>query len=240
MCFRDFFSCPNDQVPNCGRKIKPSDKLALIGNAVCETCSLRTTAYEWKILVKSGDDYRSVPDVTNILSTPLNSRTLSVKPDMLKGGKTYKFRLESWVKSSNKEVYGFAEYVKEVNMPPVNGSCDVTPKLGYAFQADFRISCSGWVDDTKLIYSVTARVDTGKAELPVSPAETLSVDQSYTLTSKILPVGLTQRDYWIDVIITIKDEDDASIQVPVPVQVRPRGILHFMDLYGDAPPERRI
>ncbi|XP_022801964.1 uncharacterized protein LOC111339550, partial [Stylophora pistillata] len=209
------------QAPNCGRKINPSVNLNLIGNADCDLCGDQTAvAYLWIISVKNGDDYVDVSNPAAMVATPLDGKTLAVKPDKLKGGKTYKFRLESWVISTKKQVFGFAEYEKEVNMPPQNGRCDVFPKQGFALQPDFRITCSGWSDDTKLIYSVTASVETGQAELPISPAEPLSMDQTYSLSSKTLPVGLAQYENYIDVIITIKDEDDADTKFIVKVQVK--------------------
>ena len=200
----------------------------MIGNAVCDLCGdPNAVAYLWIISVKNGDKYDDVSNPADMVATPLDGKTLAVKPETLTGGKTYKFRLESWVKSTKKQVFGFAEYEKEVNKPPEGGSCDVSPKQGFALQPDFKITCSEWVDDTKLIYSVTASVEIGQAELPISPAEPLSLDQSYSLSSETLPVGLAPNEYWINVFITIKDEDDADTKFPVKVQVRPSKCTPF-------------
>lgn len=218
------FSCANEQVPNCKTKISPAEKLALIGTSDCEACTQWNTEYKWIISVKTPENssYQEVRDVANMVSTKLDSRMLAINAGALEGGNWYKARLESWVKNTKPgavRVYGFSEYEREVNKPPDQGSCDVTPKLGYTFQTDFTISCTGWHDDTKLIYSVTAKQDSNKAELPVSPGVAHSVGENYNLPSIKLPVGLSQNDFKIDLIITIKDEDDASTQVVVKVQV---------------------
>lgn len=213
------FSCAKEKAPNCNRKINPSDKLALIGDATCETCTPQTVMYKWIILVLNSDDWEEVPDPSSLVSTPLSSRMLAVRPGVLIGGKRYKFRLECRVINAG-SVYGYSEWEKEVNEPPKHGVCEVTPPLGYAFNPDFRIGCVDWIDDTKLIYSVYARLDCDATELPVSPAKALAVGQSYNLSSITLPLGLAKHEHRVDVLIIIKDEDDANTQVTVTVQVR--------------------
>lgn len=168
--------------------------------------------------MRNTDVWEEVPDQTSLVNTPLTGSTLAVKPEVLTGGKWYKFRLEGRVINAG-NVPGFSEWEKEVNEPPKHGKCEVTPQLGYAFSPDFKIGCTGWNDDTNLIYSVNVRLDCDAAELPVSPAVALSVGQSYNLTSITLPLGLAKHEYRVDVIITIKDEDDAATQRTVTVQV---------------------
>ena len=163
--------------------------------------------------------WEEVPDQTSLVSTPLNNRMLAVKPGVLTGGNKYRFRLECRVANAG-NVYGFSEWEKEVNEPPKHGVCEVTPQLGNAFSPDFTIGCIGWIDDTKLKYSVDVRLDCDAAELPVSPTVALPVGQSYNLTSITLPLGLAKHNFGVDVVITIRDEDDASTQVIVTVQVR--------------------
>ena len=213
------FSCASEIVPNCDRKINPSYKLALIGEATCETCPPQTVTYKWIILVLNSTVWEEVPDQTGLVSTPLDSRMLAVKPGVLMGGYKYRFRLESQVANGG-NVKGFSAWEKEVNEAPEPGVCEVTPQLGCAFCSVFTIGCTGWIDDTKLKYRVGVRLDCDAAELPVSSTVSLPVGQSYNLTSITLPLGLAKHDFRVDVIITISDEDDASTQVIVTVQVR--------------------
>lgn len=191
----------------------------MIGEATCETCPPQTVTYKWIILVLNSTRWEEVPDQTSLVRTPLNNRMLAVKPGVLTGGNKYRFRLECRVANAG-NVSGLSEWEKEVNEPPKHGVCEVTPQLGYAFSPDFTIGCIGWIDDTKLKYSVDVRLDCDAAELPVSPAVALLVGQSYNLTLITLPLGLAKHDFGVDVIITIRDEDDASTQVIVTVQVR--------------------
>lgn len=213
------FSCASEIVPNCGPKINPSYKLALIGEATCETCTPQTVIYKWIILVLNSTGWEEVPDQSSLVNTALTNRMLAVKPGVLAGGYKYRFLLESQVANAG-NVKGFSAWEKEVNKPPEPGDCEVTPQLGYAFSPDFTIGCKGWFDDTKLKYSVGVRLDCDATELPVSPTVALPVGQSYNLALITLPVGLAKHDFRVDVIITIRDEDDASSQVIVTVQVR--------------------
>ena len=213
------FSCASEIVSNCGRKTNPTYKIAFIGEATCQTCTPETVTYKWIISVLNSTGWEEVPDQTSLVNTPLTSHVLSVKPGVLAGGYKYRFRLECQVANTG-NVKGFSAWENEVNKPPEAGVCEVTPQLGYAFSPDFTIGCTGWIDDTKLKYSVGARLDCDAAELPVSPTVALPVGQSYNLTLIKLPLGLAKHDFRVDVIITIRDEDDASIQVIVTVQVR--------------------
>ena len=170
------------------------------------------------------NDFEELADVDNMLSTSRLGQMLAVRAHTLLGGETYKFRLESWVPPA--VTRGYSEYIKEVNRPPYQGSCDVksihteTPLLGYAFQEDFTIKCHGWQDDTKLIYSVSVEVDTSQPEIMVPADAVLDVKQEYTSPQLMLPVGQKANDYWIRIFIKIKDEDEASIRFELQAQVR--------------------
>ena len=221
------FSCAREISSNCDRKINPSYKLALIGEATCETCTPQTLIkYKWIILVLNSTGWEEAPNQTDLVNTQLDNRMLAAKPGVLMGGYNYRFRLESWVEIEG-SVKGFSAFEKEVNKAPKPGVCEVTPQLGCAFCPNFTIGCTGWYDDdTKLKYSVGVRLDCDAAELPVSPTVSLPVGQSYNLTSITLPLGLAKHDFRVDVIITVSDEDGASTQVIVTVQVRTEACRH--------------
>ena len=56
----------------------------------------------------------------------------------------YKIELLVFIKSRN--VSGSAAMLIYVNFPPVRGSCDINPKIGYAFDTLFTIDCSNFID----------------------------------------------------------------------------------------------
>lgn len=189
-----------------------------------------TTEYEWKIFRRTiSDDWELLTDVDTILSISRFRKELAVKAGTLIGGITYKFRLESWVRGSGSR--GYSEYEKEVNSPAKGGRCQIrsrhteSPELGYAFQPDFLITAFGWQDDTKLVYSVTAQVDSDQPEITVPADATLEVGQEYQSPPLTLPPGLEANDFWIHVFVKITDEDGASITVALRVQVRKKKIL---------------
>lgn len=96
---------------------------------------------------------------------------------------------------------GYSEYIKEVNKPPLTGSCeivtknDATPHLGYAFQDDFTIICSGWQDDTKLTYSAAAQVADDQPETPIPADAVLEVGKEYKSPPFSLPVGMEENGF---------------------------------------------
>lgn len=186
-----------------------------------------TTKYEWKIFKKTSQgawEEVTDSDYATMLSTRRDGQTLAVKAFTLTGGVTYKFRLESWV--GNAKTRGYSEYIKEVNRPPHQGTCLIaslhsqTPDTGFAFQKDFRITSAGWQDDTKLKYTVTARVAYNQPEITVPAEAVLSVGQAYTSPLLELPAGQQKYGFWIDVFVRVEDEDGASTTVRLKVRVR--------------------
>ena len=183
------------------------------------------TEYKWLILkqVARSGAWKKVANVENMLSTHRFGQTLAVKSRKLIGGTTYKFRLECWDKRFGSR--GYSEYVKEVNRPPINGSCEIktknvkTPHLGYAFQDDFTIKCHGWQDNTKLVYTVSAQVADGEPEIVVPVESVLDVGKDYSSPPFSLPVGRETNKFWIKVYVTIKDEDGATNKWPLKAQV---------------------
>jgi hypothetical protein len=43
---------------------------------------------------------------------------------------------------------GFVSYKVETNSPPVNGTCDFTPRNGSAINTKFTFTCQNWKDDS--------------------------------------------------------------------------------------------
>ena len=199
-------------VTNCGSILDPSNKLALSGKA-CESCPFVKPSYRWHVTYEiSPGIWKDVPDVQGFLTTGLDANVLAVKPGVLMGGKKYTFRLESWIPPAKRRK-GFAEYVRSVNKPPEGGSCDVTPKSGFALQSVFSIRCSGWTDENPLTYRVTARQSSGGTELLVAQTKTLPVGKDYEVTNTELPMGLPENFYVIDIFVSVYDAESSMSMV---------------------------
>lgn len=181
--------------------------------------------YEWKLFENTPtDQWKQLSNIRDMLSSRDQfQQTLAVKARSLTGGLTYKLRLESW--DVRVGARGYSEYIKEVNKPPHMGSCemvtknDATPHLGYAFQDDFTIICSGWQDDTKLTYSVAAQVADDQPETPIPADAVLEVGKEHKSPPFSLPFGMEKNGFWVKVYVVIKDEDDASTIWPLKAQV---------------------
>ena len=192
--------------------------------------------YEWRLFEKTPtDQWKELSNIRDMLSSRDQfQQTLAVKARALTGGMTYKLRLESW--DVRVGARGYSEYSKEVNKPPHMGSCKIVSKhgansyLGYAFHKDFTIICSGWQDDTKLTYSVTAQVADDQPETPIPADAVLEVGKEYKSPPLSLPVGLEKNGFWVKVCVVIKDGDDASTTWPLKAQV---GKIIFLTLERD-------
>lgn len=113
--------------------------------AVCSSCnsfSRHLLLYRWTLEVKEAEEWLSV-DLASIAKSTLDRDTLVIAGGTLEGGKLYRIRVESWFPNG---VSGFSELAKTVNVPPSGGSCDATPKEGYALKKIFKVQCTGWTD----------------------------------------------------------------------------------------------
>lgn len=166
--------------------------------------------YEWKLFENTPtDQWKQLSNIRDMLSSRDQfQQTLAVKARSLTGGLTYKLRLESW--DVRVGARGYSEYIKEVNKPPHMGSCeivtknDATPHLGYAFQDDFTIICSGWQDDTKLTYSVATQVADDQPETPIPADAVLEVGKEYKSPPFSLPFGMEENGFWLKFMLSSK------------------------------------
>ena len=66
---------------------------------------------------------------------------LSIKANKLNGGLTYQLKVKA---SPEDEPAGTAAYQFEMNAPPQNGNCTVSPESGEALVTRFNVTCTGW------------------------------------------------------------------------------------------------
>ena len=66
---------------------------------------------------------------------------LSIKANQLNGGLTYQLKVTA---SPEDGPAGTAAYQFEMNAPPQNGNCTVSPESGKALVTTFTVTCTGW------------------------------------------------------------------------------------------------
>ena len=111
--------------------------------------------------------WETINDPVTYLATPPSSKNAVVRPNVLDGGKLYKFILYSWIPSAKSR--GFSAFEREVNKPPMDGTCGMTPEKGYTMQTKFNVTCKNWFDaDRPLSYALYTLSEDGSESLVTS------------------------------------------------------------------------
>ncbi|XP_065069836.1 uncharacterized protein LOC135694887 isoform X2 [Rhopilema esculentum] len=136
---------------NCGRKIDPSGKFTL--KAVCksEACE-RRASYRWSLMHSGG-----LVSLDSKLYSNSVSKDLLMKPNVLSFGVMYTIKMKATALdgATYEQVY-----IVNVNEPPKNGSCTMSPNEGFAINTLFLVNCTGWTDpDVPLTYEVAHQTD---------------------------------------------------------------------------------
>ncbi|XP_078692132.1 polycystin family receptor for egg jelly-like [Branchiostoma floridae x Branchiostoma belcheri] len=217
---------------NCMSKMNPSRDFQL--TVTCLTCVQGlTTYYSWQIfhLQKDVDVVTEIPNLNEMTYKGTTSPSLVLKGGSLVGGRWYRFRLTG--KQRGYEA-GFTEYEFSANLPPYGGSCDVTPKTGYALATPFQIKCKNWRDESDRLSRDPAK-DHGKGLFYEFKSRHFGAREFaliyYGLQSFIPPtpfeLGPKSDNYTYNVVVTITDATGESTDVMIPVKVYPEPIVNL-------------
>ncbi|XP_066916818.1 uncharacterized protein [Clytia hemisphaerica] len=162
-------------------------------SADCTNCQAVDVTYSWSIEgVDNGK--RIVLDETTVKS-PLQSKVLLLRENVLDGKQSYKVTVEARVKGWNAVGSTILELQK--NKSPSGGECTFTPDQGEALTTSFEMSCKGWTDEDNkeqpLLYW-----------LVVGEEETNFFRGIQTQIQELLPVG-DGDDYTLPVQIWVQD-----------------------------------
>ena len=139
---------------NCKEAINPSERLLL--ESKCSNCqSDGTLHYQWSVYICNTTTHscEELPDFETKTSTGLRGANIAMMENVLEIGATYRIRCSAW--RSGFQNAGYVEYLINVNSPPTNGQCSVTPDEGFALETLFNVFCSGWWDkDLPLSYLI--------------------------------------------------------------------------------------
>ena len=126
---------------NCEKPASLSTPISLA--TTCEGNACDNVTYQWQLVTvhsQSGQDNveRLTRDMTQ---SDLDLPGLSIKANQLNGGLTYQLKVTA---SPDDGPAGNAAYQFEMNVPPQNGECTVSPKSGEALVTKFAVTCTGW------------------------------------------------------------------------------------------------
>jgi hypothetical protein len=200
--------------------INAEESLRLTAAVVCTSLPLgHPLLYQWQVedaaggLVARTKPLPSLVDPST-LGAPANSSTLVLVPDVLQAGVSYRFSLTVRDPFSVDPATGalrqsIAATSVLVNLPPVDGTCALSPASGgIALATQFTMACTGWQDgntaaspltplrrllasgesDPTLTYSFAYQVSTGSAPV-VDGWQPLTVYSSSPAATFLLPAG---------------------------------------------------
>lgn len=123
---------------NCEENASASTRISLITTCSGHACD--TAKYQWQLVSLDSHGLES-PEILerDMTQTELNISGIIVKANKLKGGFTYRLKV-----NTVNEPQGIAAYQFTINAPPQLGKCTVTPKTGEALKIKFNFKCSGW------------------------------------------------------------------------------------------------
>ena len=210
--------------------MNPYDKLSLSSECRGNACT-SNIIYNWALFVLvSQEDTETTwrPDNTTLPSQ--NNSTSGAYPNIilkkntLHGNKEYKIVITGTLPDGN---YGRAAYAFLVNAAPVDGTCDVIPRVGHVLTTQYRFWCSGWRDpDGPLHYEIVHVLDADESLLYYGREANTSVS---------LPLG-KGSNYTIEIAIRVFDRLGAATLVSLQVQVQSKIAFRFRELkYLDLP-----
>ncbi|XP_077983050.1 polycystin-1-like protein 2 [Glandiceps talaboti] len=206
---------------NCGANVNPSRIFML--TVECTDCpELVELQYIWTL--HANDDSKTGVNLKRATVPGYSSRYLTFTAGSLdilgSKVKTYRIRVTDTDSSLSKT---FAEYTFGVNPKPVAGSCNVTPSHGFVLETPFSIACDDFSDDDRPLtyqFSVVTGAET-ETTLNSQPGYGILLyrSQAPSVESIYLPVGVAERDYRVEIIVTVSDVYGASEDAIFPVTV---------------------
>ncbi|XP_078610817.1 polycystin-1-like [Branchiostoma floridae x Branchiostoma japonicum] len=218
---------------NCMSKMNPSRDFQL--TSTCLTCVHGLTTYHtWQLfyLQRDTEAVTEIPDLNKMTYKGTTGPSLVLKGGSLVGGRWYRFRLSG--KQRGYEA-GFTEYEFSTNLPPYGGTCDVTPKTGYALATPFQIECKNWRDESDRL-SRDATKDHGKGLFYEFKSRHFGAIEfaliHYGLQQSFTPLtpfelGPKKDNYTYNIVVTITDVTGESTDVIIPVKVYPEPIANL-------------
>lgn len=200
MFFKNIFRC----IKNCLSKMSITKPIELVaGGCKNQSCM-------WYQHFKDNrTSKRAIEDQTRESQEPIGNFVLN--PAEVQFNRTYTVILKAQ-KSGQPE--GFAEYTFVTDSPPTRGVCTVHPERGIAIKTEFKIACSGWLDEEMpLWYEFYSGIEKSSEEI------ILAYGISAIASGLYLPPGDESQNNVLQLFVKVFDASGAYHKVPLSAQV---------------------
>ncbi|XP_070579567.1 polycystin family receptor for egg jelly-like isoform X2 [Ptychodera flava] len=196
-------------IANCQLIKNPDSEFSLM--AECVNCNFLEELISWQLTDVEGVP---VPEFTSMVSTGVNSESLSFYPNVFKEGLRYRLKVIIQVA----DLSGFREIEFSVNRKPFGGSCKVSEAGGVSCPKKYVTDCSGWRDDGNeaLLYEFRAR-PRGNQQ---GPWNIIYFGIEPRTPASYLPMGIEDYDYIVDISLRINDQYLSYAEVFLTIQVK--------------------
>ncbi|XP_076818399.1 uncharacterized protein LOC143464499 isoform X1 [Clavelina lepadiformis] len=182
------------------------------------------TRYRRNAAADEGIDLIPVTDFENYAATGIHGIYLVIKPGTLLPLRKYRIQVAGTISGTTT---GLTETEVIPNLPPYDGSCDITPNDGIAADDTFTVTCVNWKDEGINVnrnifvppedYSLLYYVYYGLEEA-LQP-NLLSYGGNATISGLFFPPGLDQNDFRVWIQVRVVDEYGAQALVNMSVTV---------------------
>ena len=189
---------------DCGAIVSASNKLRVTSECPNSPCSGST--YEWRLSKLNGSKWVNIPILPNMTSTAVNATNMIIKKNSLQSESKYNLTL--FVKSLE-GTYGFSTLLFETAGEPHSGYCTTSVSEGVSLETEFTFECFDWQDASlPLTYEFTLG------------EEPISYGTSPSSVSTVLPTGLPDKDFLLEVSIFIKNAVGVAVEQKLFIKVQ--------------------
>ena len=162
--------------------------------------------YEWRLKkLNNSVIWEDIPILPNMTSTSVNAANMIIKKNTLQS--KYKYSLTLFV-TSPERAEGFAVLEFKTAEEPHSGYCTSSVSEGVSLETEFTFECFEWQDKS---LPITYEFHLGN--------EPISYGISPKSVSTVLPVGLPDDDYKLQINIIIKNAVGVAVKQTLHVKV---------------------
>ena len=189
---------------DCGAIVSTSNKLRVTSECLNTPCNGST--YEWRLSKLNGSKWVNLSILPNMTSTAVNATNMIIRKNSLQSKSKYNLTL--FVKSLE-GTNGFSMLLFETAGEPHSGYCTPSVFEGVSLETEFTFKCFDWQD----------------ASLPLTyefalGEEPISYGTSPSSVSTVLPTGLPDKDFLLEVTIVIKNAVGVAVEQKLFVKVQ--------------------
>ena len=181
-----------------------SNKLRVTSECLNAACN--GSVYEWRLkrLNEDSNIWEDIPILPYMTSTSVNATNMIIKKNSLQSKSKYSLALSV---TSPDGAEGFAVFDFETAGAPHSGYCVSSITEGVSLETEFTFKCFDWQDTSTLTYEF---------QLGEEP---ISYGSSPESVSTVLPAGLPEDDYRLQINIVVKNAVGVAVEENLIIKV---------------------